>query len=198
MQAELAMDYSHYQSAGSTSSTLLEAANHQDAEAWRKISRLYGPIVFRWCRRASLQPADALDISQDVMTAVYTNLGRFERGSFRGWLWRITRNKIIDAGKRVSARLRAQGGSDHQDFIANVSEHTPPTSEKEEKEQILKTTLEIIRDDFSPQTWQVFERLTLDNASVKEIAAEFELSESAVKMAKFRVLSRLKEELQEW
>ena len=42
-----------------------------DADAWRQFLRLYGPVVYGWCRHAGLQPADATDVGQEVFVAAY-------------------------------------------------------------------------------------------------------------------------------
>src|SRR5438270_9944297 len=83
-----------------TSLSLLQRARGRDPEAWRRVVQLYSPLVFSWARRAGLGDADAADLVQEVWRAVVSALERFQRdrqsGTFRGWLWTVTRNKIHD------------------------------------------------------------------------------------------------------
>ena len=51
----------------STPYSLLLAARDGQPEAWNRLVHLYGPLVYRWSRRAGLQSSDAADITQDVM-----------------------------------------------------------------------------------------------------------------------------------
>ena len=84
----------------STSLSLLQRVKDQDPDAWRRLVRLYGPVVFLWCRRAGLTGPDAADAVQKVWMSVATHLAEFHReppkDSFRGWLRTITRRKLID------------------------------------------------------------------------------------------------------
>ena len=77
-------------------SSLLAGLTVQDPEAWRRVVRLYYPLVRHWCQRTGLQPDDAGDVAQEVFRILAGAIGRFQhdggKNSFRGWLWGITRN----------------------------------------------------------------------------------------------------------
>jgi RNA polymerase sigma-70 factor (ECF subfamily) len=80
------------------------------------------------------------DLMQDVLTAVYQEIGRFtveESGSFRGWLKRVTTNRVIDAARRFrrakrggeivlldNQRLAAESLDDVWNWV--VSDSNPP------------------------------------------------------------------------
>src|SRR5436853_6854235 len=85
--------------------SLLQKVRGRDQQAWNQLVDLYGPMVYDWCLRAGLQPADAADVGQDVFMPVARAIGEFRRDrpgdSFRGWLYTITRRKIMY--KRVSS-----------------------------------------------------------------------------------------------
>ena len=63
----------------SIASSLLLRLKAQDAEAWKRLVRLYGPVVYGWCRRAGLRAEDAEDVGQEVFQAVARNIGSFRR-----------------------------------------------------------------------------------------------------------------------
>jgi RNA polymerase sigma-70 factor (ECF subfamily) len=73
----------------SLSSSLLERLREKDVEAWKRLTDLYGPLVYSWCRRADLAPADAADVMQEVFIAVSRAIKTFRRdlrgGTFNGW-----------------------------------------------------------------------------------------------------------------
>src|SRR6186997_153477 len=90
---------------------LRDGANHA---AWQEFVKLYGPVVYGFARKRGLQDADAADLMQDVMRSVSAAIGRLDydrqQGTFRGWLFTITRNKIFNF---LSARrIRPQGSGD--------------------------------------------------------------------------------------
>src|SRR5687768_12315090 len=73
-----------------TSPTLVEGMKRGDGWAWKRLARLYGPLVYAWCRRVGLQSADAEDVLQEVFVTVAARIGEFrhsgESDTFRGWL----------------------------------------------------------------------------------------------------------------
>src|SRR4051812_12629786 len=91
---------SHGAAQDSLASSLLLRLKSRDPDSWSKLTILYGPVVYDWCRRAGLQDQDAADVGQDVFQAVSSGLNDFRRersgDTFRGWLWMITRNKLRD------------------------------------------------------------------------------------------------------
>jgi RNA polymerase sigma-70 factor, ECF subfamily len=117
---------------GSTSSGLLRRVKLQDAEAWRRLVRLYGPLVFLWCRQFGASGEDAADVAQEVWIAVAAKLADFRRDgpqhSFRGWLWTITRNKLRD--RRRDPEPSAAGGSDAQRWLSQVPDEPPESAEQ--------------------------------------------------------------------
>jgi RNA polymerase sigma factor (sigma-70 family) len=74
---------------------LRDGSNHV---AWREFMQIYGPVVYGFARSRGLQDADAADLMQEVMRSVIGAMGRFDydrnQGTFRGWLFTVTRNKI--------------------------------------------------------------------------------------------------------
>jgi RNA polymerase sigma-70 factor (ECF subfamily) len=55
--------------------------------------------------------------------------------------------------------------------------------------------LDAIRGEFEPRTWQAFWKTTVEGRAPKDVAAELAMSAGAVRVAKSRVLQRLRAEL---
>ena len=64
-----------------------------------------------------------------------------------------------------------------------------------EESLLVHRALAALRSSFKPQTWRAFERTVLDGQAPKDVAAELSMSPGAVRVAKSRVLQRLREEL---
>ncbi len=187
----------------STSPTLLERVRALDADAWDTLTVLYGPVVYRWCRQNGLQDQDAADISQDVFQAVARGIQSFRRdepgSSFRGWLWTITRNKLLDAYRRQGSRPGAVGGTDAYDRLQSIPDSFPE-NESDERNGELTSRLahrafEFLQSEFEPNTWQAFLRVTVGERSAGQVASDLGMTIGAVYTAKSRVLKRLREEL---
>ena len=55
--------------------------------------------------------------------------------------------------------------------------------------------LNLIRAEFQESTWEAFWRTTVEDQPAKDVAADLGISPGAVRVAKCRVLQRLREEL---
>ena len=55
--------------------------------------------------------------------------------------------------------------------------------------------LKLVEQDFAPHTWQAFLRLTMNNEKASDVAADLGISVGTVHTAKWRVLKRLREEM---
>ena len=110
----------------STSSSLLRRARIQDPAAWRRLVDTYGRRVYRWCRQSGLQPADANNVAQDVFAVIARKLSTFEYrqdgDTFRGWMRRITQNKIRDHFRSANRVPRASGGTNWFRQVAELEQ----------------------------------------------------------------------------
>jgi RNA polymerase sigma-70 factor (ECF subfamily) len=192
-------------SIASTSTSLLDRVRAHDQEAWKRLVRLYGPLVDFWIRRSGLQPADREDLFQEVFRSVATHIGAFRKdaaaGSFRGWLRIITRSKVVDH-QRKRDQTRPLGGPDSQQRMESLpdSAHLDDDAaldeqERQELDALRRRALELVRSEYEERTWQMFWRSTVEGDAVADIAAEMSVTPSAVRLAKSRVLRRLRDEL---
>jgi RNA polymerase sigma-70 factor (ECF subfamily) len=183
----------------STSLTLLERVRGRDEEAWRKLLRLYAPLVERWCGHWGVRGADLDDVRQEVFQAVASGLDGFRReqsgDTFRGWLRVITRNKLIDHSRRRQKQPEAQGGSDAHRQLQQVAEQELPEDSEEDLSSLYHRALELVRGEFEQRTWEAFWRATVDNQPPALIAADLGVTPAAVRKAKSRVLLRLRQEM---
>lgn len=190
----------------STSTSLLRRVKAEDPEAWRRLVRLYGPLVYLWSRQANLNPDDAADMVQEVFVAVAGSIEGFRRerpeDTFRGWLWTITRNKIRDHFRRRQREAQAKGGTDAQEQLLQVPHpqagaRPEPSSEAnaEAGSQVTHRATELIRGEFEDRTWQAFWRTAVDGRKAAEVADELGMTLRAVYQAKYRVLRRIRQEL---
>src|SRR5260370_27174970 len=97
-------------------SLLVRIRDPQDERAWSEFLDIYTPLIYQLARRKGLQDADAADLTQDVFRAVAGAIDRWEpdpaRGSFRGWLFRIARNLMLNFLAAKRRHLKVTGDSD--------------------------------------------------------------------------------------
>jgi RNA polymerase sigma-70 factor (ECF subfamily) len=197
-----------------TSVSLLEQVKANDQHAWGRLVGLYSPLVYHWCARWQVTGADADDVVQNVFLAVAGGIEKFQRpsaddgtaavaatgakearGTFRGWLGAVTRNKLRDFYERHQRQPAAQGGSE----VYRLLQELPADSlsddgaDAAQVSDVYHRALELIRGDFQEVTWQAFWRTAVENQTPAEVGPALGMSKAAVRQAKARVLRRLKE-----
>ena len=188
---------------GSTSSSLLTRVKARDEQAWRRLVGLYGPLAAAWINRAGLQSADAGDVLQEVFQAVANGIDGFHRhqpGSFRGWLWTIVRHELVNHFRRQAAQpdVPAGGSEAHRRLqeIEGTITGTPMPAPADEVRELRLRALELIRTEFEPRVWEMFWRTAINEEVASDVAKDLGVTASAVRLAKSRVLRRLREELE--
>ncbi len=186
----------------STSRSLLVGLRDNDSDAWGRLVSLYAPLVYFWCRKLGLADQDTPDVVQEVFKSVTTDIDRFRKDrpqdTFRGWLRTITRSKAADHYRRQSRQPEAVGGSaalrqmtEFPDAIDNESDDEPVYH------GLFLRACDLIRTDFKENTWKAFWRVVVDGQSPKDVANELSMQPGTVRVAKSRVLQRLRQEMGE-
>jgi RNA polymerase sigma-70 factor (ECF subfamily) len=187
--------------ASATSSSLLGRLRAGEPTAWDRLVAIYAPLVWHWCRASGLQEQDGADVVQDVFGAVARRLDRFHKqpnGSFRGWLRIITRHKITDLRRRRLHEPAGAGGSEALDWLGQIA--MPEQFEEAsvidaDQSLVVRRILDLLRPEFSEQSWQAFWRTAVEGQPAVEVAQDLGMSAGAVRVAKCRVLHRLRKEL---
>ncbi|MCA9127375.1 MAG: sigma-70 family RNA polymerase sigma factor [Planctomycetales bacterium] len=189
-----------------TSSTLLGRVLADEEGAWQALCDIYTPLVYAWARRFQLQEADAEDIAQEVFRRVAQGLRKFQYSgqnkTFRGWLWTITRHVAADFFSKQGVQVAVAEGGSHAhrriheapDWI-NDDASEPPQLPASEEAALIRRSLDLVKADFSEQTWTAFWQFTIEGQKAADVAAGMSMSQAAVRQAKFRVLARIREVL---
>jgi RNA polymerase sigma-70 factor (ECF subfamily) len=188
---------------GSTSSSLLRRVRNQESDAWTRLTELYGPLVYHWARRAGLQDVDATDVVQEVFRGVSAKLNGFDSqagGKFQAWLWGITRNKLCDHFRRGADLPDAAGGTEARMQLERIAESDSDILDEtaagfDAESSLLHSALNLIRVEFEESTWTAFWRSTVEGAPTADIADSLGMTKKAVRQAKYRVLRRLRAEM---
>jgi len=166
---------------------LIEAAQNDPsrfAELYEQnFHRVYAYVARRVRDRAEIQ-----DLTAHVFQQALANLGKFKwKGSpFAAWLYRIASNAIADRAKQ---KMREASNSSKE-----ASEISAATDlEEVERRARLFSAVDKLPED---QRRVIVMRFA-DEKSIREIAAEMERSEGAVKQLQFRALEQLRNRLNE-
>jgi RNA polymerase sigma-70 factor (ECF subfamily) len=193
-----------------TSRSLLLRLKDGEAAAWERLTSLYAPLVYHWCRAMRLAEQDMPDVFQQVFQAVASHIQGFRKDrpgdTFRHWLRTITRNKVRDHFRRIARQAQAAGGTDAQIYFSQLT--APPVEpevgpedqshdEEGEVRELLRGALEQVRGHVHAQTWQAFWKVVVEGKTPEQVGEELAMRPGTVRVAKSRVLSRLRSELGE-
>jgi RNA polymerase sigma-70 factor (ECF subfamily) len=184
----------------STSLSLLARAQRHEPQAWARLSALYGPLVYGWCRRAGVSADDAADVCQEVFRAVSRDIASFQhdgRSGFRAWLRTITKHRVSDHFAQLRRSPRGAGGVDGGlAEVADPGSLDSDDSQPQENLRVLHAALQAIQRDFQDATWTIFCRSAIEGHETRAIAQDLGMTDKAVRQARHRVLKRLREELE--
>jgi RNA polymerase sigma-70 factor (ECF subfamily) len=173
-----------------------------DGASWAEFLGIYQPIVFRMARRRGMQEADALDVMQQVFLSIARSIENWTaeegRPPFRAWLSTIAKNAITKALAR-RPRDAATGASSVIDLLHEVPSADDATEElvAEARHEVVRWAAQQLRSEFSFDTWNIFWQTAIEGVPAAEVAKAMGRSPGAIYVARYRVLTRLKEKVLE-
>lgn len=176
-------------------SLLIRLKSAEDDDAWARFVRLYSPLIYHWARRTGVQTADARDLVQDVLTTVFRKLPVWQydpRGSFRGWLRTITLNRHRELIRRKSHQQQPVEPDHLAERLAATAQSTWDLNYARE---LVQSAMELMRDDFAPETWGALKRIVQSGESTADVARETGVSPWTLYSARNRLMTRLRREL---
>lgn len=182
--------------------SLLERIRLRPTDAsWKQLTDLYTPLIHGWLRRHAVQNADADDLVQEVLGVVVRKLPQFfhsgKTGSFRSWLRQITRYCLDDLRSARQSRPIATADSDMVQMLHELEDPHSDLSRQWDREHDRHVThffLKKLQPDFEPMTWKAFVGVVMDGKDTAAVAVELGTTPNAVRIAKSRVLRRLRQE----
>lgn len=182
---------------------LVRIRNAHDHDAWTRFVDLYAPLVYGFLRKRGLQDADAADLTQDVLRKVAVAVKQFDydttRGSFRSWLLTIVQNSLATYWRGDPHKERAGGDSEAYLMLNEIAQPVNNGDsvewDAEYQRQIFHFAANVVKQDFTPTTWQAFWQTAVEGRSGKELAEELQMSVAAVYLAKGRVMNRIKDQV---
>lgn len=162
------------------------ARAQRDPRHFAPLYRRYAKPIHAFVLRRTGDPEQAADITSQVFTRALAALPRYRNGPFRGWIYAIARNVVIDSRRRArpvvpmaSAELIASRDVAPDDqAIANESRAT------------LLAALETLSE-----TQRQIVMLRLAGLTGREVAAELGMGYAAMKSAQYRAFARLRDRL---
>ena len=189
----------------STSTNLLKRVIAGEQEAWCKFVGIYSALIYSRCRRRGVGEADSADLVQNVLVRVFKSIGSFRRDQLgqglRRWLKTIARNVISDYLREAALGQHGIAQSDLAGLLADIEASDDGSISDPNTEPasvvILRPVLDAMKIDYEEKTWQAFWRTAVDAEPTADVAADLGISQGTVRQARYKILKRLRDELQE-
>lgn len=152
----------------------------------------YQKLVYTICYRATGNPFDAEDLTQETYIAVYKNLSTFDRSYERAWISRIASNKCLDFLK--SAQRRIQPAEEELFVQIEAQDRTPEEEylQKESKDRIYEVCQKL-KEPYRTVATEHF----CGEKTVSEIAGERDKNIKTIQTQVYRAKAMLKKMMKE-
>ena len=177
-----------------------------DGASWEEFHRLYRRLIYGRARRSGLSHEDAEDVAQDVFKRVAETIKDFdtnpERGSFRGWLMKLTHWRIADkfeSRKKLPEKIPAPR-DDRATGTGTIERVPAPVDDEDEwdrewQQHILAAAAERVARQVKPRHYQIFDLYVLKHSPVLRVAADLKVSVASVYVIGHRLTKLLKAEV---
>jgi RNA polymerase sigma-70 factor, ECF subfamily len=164
---------------------LMRRGNAGDGGAYRQLLKALLPVLRAVTRRGLAragQPTDqSEDIVQDVLLAVHLKRHTWDADAlFLPWLFAIARNKLVDALRRRGRRV-----------FVNIDDLTEPLASEPVADTITASEVVVHLKGLPKRERGVLQSIAVESNSIKATAAQFAISEGAVRVALHRGLAKL-------
>lgn len=184
-----------------TRRTLLVRLGQRSDDAWGEFLAVYERAILRFCQRRGLQESDARDVTQEILTAVYKRVDSWDfdksKGTFRGWLFAVARNTVLDCLAARQRRVQGTGDSKILDLLTELPDQPADASDfwLEYRRTLFRYVSAIVKDEVRPATWDAFWQTAVEGRKPEEVSQELGMSVGGVYTAKCRVVARVRAKL---
>jgi len=188
-------------------SLLTRLKKWDDQKSWLEFFNTYWKLIYGVARHAGLHEDEAQDIVQETMISVARQLPCFEynsaRGSFKSWLFLITRRRIADHLRRKYRQVKTVEAIPRTASRTGLLERLPdPTGaelealwEKEWRAHILEQALQRLKKQVELRHFQMFDCYVLKGWPVQQVVAAFGVKPGQVYLVKHRLSEHLAAEI---
>ena len=162
---------------------------------WQRFCEIYYPLVCQWCATALKGNEEYLDVAQDVFLEIHQKIRTFKRigeGSFRLWLKTIIQTKISEYNKKKFPSLISYIELDREVGVSFGRDW-----DERYVSEVFSKACKYISAEFESNSWTAFVKTHFEGADPDIIAKELGITTNAIYIARYRILKRLKEYVEE-
>lgn len=186
-------------------SLILKLADWKDQRSWEEFYRTYWRLIHSVAIKAGLSDQEAWDVVQETVLTIAKQARKNaydpSKGSFKTWLWNVTRWRINDQFRHRRKDTAASAESDQGDptpldMVPDVGNSSfDKIWDKEWQDNIMKAALERVKIKVAPKQFQIYYYNVINRMKASEVQKKLGVSLTQVYLAKHRVGSLLRKEI---
>ena len=192
-------------------SLLSRLRSWDDNASWQAFFDTYWRLIYRCAKRAGLNDAEAEDVVQETVLAVAKSIPTFEydpnKGSFKSWLFGVTRNRILLHFRRVAKDRKfidlRPGQSHSQARTSTTDKVADPQGmeieriwDHEWETNLKQAAMERVKRHVDLKHFQVFD-LCLSGHNPADIARTLRVRQAHVYLIRHRLMKLLRREMEQ-
>ena len=185
-------------------SLLVRLRDWEDQQSWEEFYQIYEKLIYETAVKSGLQPVEAQEVLQETLLAVAKRIAGFRydpgTGSFRNWLLKITRRRIIDQFRKRRPQHEALPGDGA--LSAPLDQLSDPGGSRLEAvwneewhQALLDMARSLVKRRVAPRHYRMFELYVIGQQPMKIVTKSLGVSPAQVYMAKYRITQLLRKEL---
>ena len=186
-------------------SLIARLKNWQDHASWQEFFDTYWKLIYGVARKSGMTDAEAQDVVQETMVSVAKHMPGFKYnpavGSFKAWLLKMTRWRIIDQVRKrpPPASHRPLSGGTGTGTVERVIDPESNVLDElwdaEWKRNLLDAAVANVKRKRDPQKYQIFDFYVNKEWPPEKVAERFQISVDQVYLAKHRITELIKAEV---
>src|SRR6266404_6494134 len=188
--------------------------NWDDQESWKEFFDLYWKLIYGVAVKSGLTPVEAQDVVQETLISVCKNIKAFKAdpafGSFKAWLLKLPRWRILDLVKKrpreeVAGQYKAARNANDSTASTSTTDRVPDASadvldriwENEWERNLLSAALEKLERQVSAKHYQIFYLHVIKQYEVEQVAQVAGVKADQVYLIKHRLSPLFKKAIEE-
>ena len=187
------------------SSLLFRLKEWKDSASWDEFFQAYNKSIHKIAIGRGLTRIEAEEVVQETMVAVARQMPEFSYdraiGSFKSWLFTITRRSI---GKHLKKRLTGDapptnpGQTDVTEELESYIDPAPGLEQQWDEEwrlNLIHLAMDRVRRRIKPKQYQMFDLYVTQHLPMEQVTKMLNVNTAQVYMAKLRVSAMVRHEV---
>jgi len=187
-------------------SLLSRLKDWNDQESWKAFFDTYWRLIYNAAVKAGLTDAEAQDVVQETVISVLKSMPTFEyeaeKGSFKTWLLRLTRWRVLDQLRKRQRDIEPKAATRTSTQTATIERVIDPVGMKLEaiwneewERNLMEAAIERVKRKVEPRQYQVFDLCVVKEWSPARVARALKVNRGRVYLIKHRINNLIKKEI---